>query len=251
VGVIYIGDRSTGKTHLATELANPGNKYVSLNGLDYEYLKSILWSSNGKGPQPTGADRGFQTRSFEVQVSLPVGPRTVNADWLDTPGEIWRTSWQEEKPEQWKEVVDTIRQSEGILLILPPHRDIVKPDLNSEEFPTYGQWCNRFERWTNFFKQECSQARHILICLNKADLIKNVDLDEESSKLAYDPNGSRLNWQQRNAYVVAKYFRPVQHHLKEIKQSIRGSSVQCFITSVYSRPLLELPWLYLGSYLAE
>lgn len=250
MGVIYIGDRSTGKTHLAMELANPVSKCVSVVGLDYDALKSMLGNSH-EGPRPTVADRGFYSRRFEVEVKLPVGSRTVNADWLDTPGEIWRTSWQEDNPDQWKDVVETIRQSEGILLILPPYRDIVKPDLNPEEFPTYGQWYNRFERWTNFFKQECSQARHILICLNKADLFRDIDLNEEGSKLAYDPNGSRLNWQQRNAYVMAKHFRPVQPQLKEIKQGIRGSSVHCFITSVYSRPLLELPWLYLGSYLAE
>jgi len=41
VGVIYIGDRETGKTSLAMELAHPNGNYVKVISPDYEYLKGF------------------------------------------------------------------------------------------------------------------------------------------------------------------------------------------------------------------
>lgn len=111
------------------------------------------------------------------------------------------------------------------------------------------QWYNRFERWVKFFQEDCSKARHILICLNKADLFCN--LYEEASMLAYNPYGSQMNWQHRHAYVLQRYFRPIYSHLEQLNQNILGLSVRCFITSIYNRSLLELPWIYLGSFLAK
>jgi hypothetical protein len=60
-----------------------------------------------------------------------------------------------------------------------------------------------------------------------------------------------MNWQQRDAYVFQKFFRPIQSQIKQLNQSISGLSVRCFITSIYNRSLLELPWIYLGSFLAK
>ena len=37
-GVIYIGDRKVGKTHLALELANPINKCVAVDKLPYQKI---------------------------------------------------------------------------------------------------------------------------------------------------------------------------------------------------------------------
>ena len=42
MGVIYIGDRSVGKTHLALELASPRNQNVKVLAPDYDNLKAIL-----------------------------------------------------------------------------------------------------------------------------------------------------------------------------------------------------------------
>ena len=111
------------------------------------------------------------------------------------------------------------------------------------------QWCNRFNRWAEFFQQDCSKLRHLVICLNKADLFCN--LEQEAAKLTYNPNGAQMNWQQRHMYVLQRYFRPIQPQLQEINQSIRGLSLRCFITSIYNRSVLELPWIYLASFLAR
>ena len=48
-----------------------------------------------------------------------------------------------------------------------------------------------------------------------------------------------------------KYFQPVQAQIIEITKKTSGVPVRCFITSIYNRSLLELPWIYLASHLAS
>lgn len=249
MGVVYIGDRAAGKTHLAIELANPHNQWIKASIPDYEYLSSPLFDNNSGRIEPTDAVNSVHEHYLDIQVRLPTGFKQIVANWIDTPGEIWRKTWQSDNPEKWKIFLEAARKSEGILLIVPPYREIVKRDVDAEEFMTQQQWCNRFDRWVEFFKQECPKARHIVICLNKADLF--CDLAQESIKLSYQPNGSQMNWQQRHNYVFNRYFRPVQPQIEQINKSVSGLAVRCFITSIYNRSLLELPWLYLGSFLAK
>lgn len=250
VGVVYIGDRSVGKTHLAMELANPQNEYVKVVSPDYETLKTSLFDAATGVIKATGAEQGIYERFLDIQVRLPIGNKQVIVDWIDTPGEVWRLTWQTDNQKEWNRFLDTVRQSEGILLILPPHRGMnFQPGVDIEQFINQQQWCNRFERWVEFFREDCPKARHIVICLNKADLF--CDLQQEASLLAYIPNGAPMNWQQRHIYVLQRYFRPIQSQLEQINKSISGLSVRCFITSIYNRSLLELPWIYLGSFLAK
>lgn len=247
MGVVYIGDREVGKTHLAVELAKPPGNFVkvSLLSQNYEYLRQLLLEQDGRA-RPT---RDIDTRSLEVQVLLPAGASQITVDWIDTPGEIFRKSWQSDRADEWNSFKELLRQSEGILLIIPPYREILQPSVDPDNHITQQQWCNRFNRWVEFFRQDCPQARHIVICLNKADLIY-CNLEQEASKLAYDPYDSKINWFGRHSYVVNRYFRPVRDQLAQINSSRSGLSVRCFITSIYSRNLLELPWIYLASYLA-
>jgi len=250
VGVVYIGDRETGKTHLAMELANPNSQYVKVSSLSYESLRAILFDDVIGGTRATDAQQATYERNLDIQVRLPTGNREVIVDWIDTPGEVWRETWQSDNPNEWQNLLDTVRGSEGILLILPPHRGLdFKPGVDLEQFMTQQQWCNRFDRWVDFFCQECTKARHILICLNKADLF--CDLQQEAYKLAYNPHGSQMNWQKRHLYVLSRYCKPIKPQLEKINKSIYGLSIRCFITSIYNRSLLELPWIYLGSFLAK
>ncbi len=251
MGVIYIGDRAVGKTHLAMELANPNGNFVKVVSPDYKYLKNLLLydENTGKVPQTLG-DKPIYDEYLEIQAELPIGNKQINVDWLDTPGEIWRQKWQSDHRSQWQQFLDTITKSEGILLIIPPYRELIKsPEVDPDKFITRQQWCKRFNRWVNFFSQDCPKIRHLLICLNKADLF--CSLKQEASKLAYIPHHSQMNWQQRDRYVFQKYFRPVHSQINLLNRSIDGLSVRCFITSIYDRYLLELPWIYLASFLAE
>lgn len=250
MGIIYIGDRETGKTHLAMELANPDSQYVQVNSPDYEQLKAMLYDNEAGRTRATSSEQALYEEYLEIQVQLPTGNKQVTLDWIDTPGEIWRKSWQADNPSEWENFLETIKESDGILLIIPPYRELLKSgiDVSEENFITKEQWRKRFQRWLDFFRLDCPNIRHLVICLNKADLF--CDLKQEAKKLAYQPHNSKLNWQQRNEYVYKKYFRPIQSDIKKLNQSISGLSVRCFITSIYNRELLELPWIYLGSFLA-
>ena len=253
LGVSYIGDRAVGKTHLAMELANPNGNYVKVISPDYENLKGLLYDENLSGMRPTGSiiPGAIYAQLLEVQVELPTGQKKITLDWLDTPGEIWRKSWQENNPAEWKKFLDTITHSEGILLILPPYREIINPNqAEPNDFITKQQWCHRFNRWIDFYRQECPKIRHLIICFNKADLFCQ-DLKREAAKLAYIPHRSRMTWQQRDNYVFQKYFRPIHPQIKTLNKIIQGLSVRCFITTIKNRELLELPWIYLGSFLAK
>jgi len=244
VGVVYIGDRAVGKTHLAFELANPQGKYVKVSNLDYDNLKVLLLKPDGTA-KPTEV---IDTRYLDIQVELPASVTQIYVDWIDSPGEIFRATWQKSQPDEWKQFLGVAARSEGMLLILPPYREILLPHVDGERFITRQQWCNRFERWAKFFCYECPQARHILICLNMADLFCN--LEQEAQKLAYKPYGSQATWLQRHNHVFMRYFSPIQPYVEMINKSVSGLSVHCFITSIYNRDLLELPWIYLASHLA-
>lgn len=249
MGLIYIGDRAAGKTHLALELANPHGNYVKVTAPDYQYIKSLLYDENLQKTKPTEADKSVYDQYLNINVQLPTGIKQINSYWLDTAGEIWRKNWQEENQPQWQDFLTKIRESEGILLILPPYRQLVNYQCHAEDFITQQQWCNRFQRWVNFFRYDCPKIRHLLLCLNKADLFCNVN--QEGNLLGYIPNRSRFNWQQRNQYVYDRYFTPIHSQIKELNESISGLSVKFFITSIHNRSLLELPWIYLGSFLSK
>jgi hypothetical protein len=248
VGVIYIGDRNVGKTHLALELANPINEYVKVISPDYDMLKAILWDPVG-GTLATGMASPMYNRPINIEVRLPAGLGKVLVDWVDTPGEIWKPQWQKSNPDLWKNVLAAAAQSEGIVLVLSPYGEMIGANGNPDDFPTLQQWRNRFDRWVDFFRASCPKLRHLLICLNKADLF--CDFRQEGVRLGYSSSGSPMNWPQRHSYVVDHYFRAVVPQLEQLNRSMGGLSVRCFITTIHQRSLLELPWVYLGSFLAK
>lgn len=256
MGVIYIGDRATGKTSLAIELANPRGEYVKVTSSPYQNLKDLLHQNSIGQREKTSANKAIYSKSLTIEVRLPARTKQVTINSIDTPGEIWRKKWQEDNPDMWEDFLNTARQSDGILLILSPYREILnlnviqKAGMEADDFLTQQQWCNRFNRWVDFFRYECPKAQHILICLNKADLFCN--LREEASTLAYNPDSLQNNWFKRHHHVInSPYFKPIQPQIAAINQSISGLSVVCFLTSIYNRQLLELPWIYLGAYLGR
>jgi hypothetical protein len=247
MGVIFIGDRFSGKTHLAMELCNPRSQSVKIVNQNYDSLRGLLFNDDQEGTKPTGST--FQ-RSLDVEVNLPSGIAPIYVDWVDTPGEVWSSSWQADNPQEWNQFLENARDSEGILLIISPYRELLKSGVDGDLYIRQKQWVNRFEAWVKFFRNECPNARRVGICLNKADLIADCNLDREASQLAYDPFYSKMTWQQRHAYVVSRYMRPIQPQLEDLNRSLSGGSVYCFLTSVHNRTLLELPWIYLASYLS-
>ena len=216
MGVIYIGDRRAGKTHLALELANPQSSYVKVTTPDYENIKSLLYDEIHQETKATNAEKSVYNEFLNVEVQLPTGVKQISSTWLDTSGEIWRKYWQQENQQKWQQFLHAIRESEGVLLILSPYRQLVSNQPNAEDFITQQQWCNRFQRWVDFFRHDCPKVRHLLLCLNKADLF--CDLQKESEILAYVPHRYRLNWQQRNQYVYERYFSPIHSQIMQLNQ---------------------------------
>ncbi|CDM96305.1 MAG: GTPase domain-containing protein [Limnospira sp. PMC 1291.21] len=251
MGVIYIGDRNTGKTSLVLELAHPSSQFVKVTDPLYDQLKALL-CDKGK-TKATDASQATHDRQLEIEVTLPSRPKNIYTEWIDTPGEIWRATWKNDNPDEWRKFLKTAHSSQGVCLVLSPYREIIRQGdgIIQEDFITRKQWIKRFERWVKFFRQDCRQAKHLVLCLNKADLIRGIDLKEEAQKLAYHPVNAEMNWMQRNNYVFKRFFSPLQSHIAELNQYTSGLSVKCFITSIYSRELVELPWIYLGTYLSS
>lgn len=252
MGVIYIGDRETGKTSLALELAHPNGNYVNVLSPDYNHLKSLLYKEDLGRTAPTSANQqSSEDREIEIEVTLPTRRKTIYTNWIDTSGEIWRSRWQKDNPDLWRQFVETARQSEGVFLVLPPYRELVRTEegIDPDEFITKQQWVRRFDRWVNFFHCECPNVNHIALCLNKADLLQGIDLTREAQQLAYHPQNPRMDWRKRNEYIFQRFFRPVRSHIAKLNQRTSGLGIKCFITSIYNRELLELPWIYLGTYL--
>jgi hypothetical protein len=231
------------------ELANPKSNYVRVTGQDYDLLKALLYSEDVGKTRATEASSAIHDRQFDIQVQLPSGLKVVPLIWMDTPGEIWRQSWQNVQLTEWQKFLDELRSSEGIFLILPPYRELVRSGAKPEEFMTKQQWLNRFNQWVKFFQTDCRQVRHLLLCFNKADLF--CDVEKEGRQLRYEPRGAVMNWQQRDAYVRQRFFYSVEKQIQEISHSLSGGSVRCFLTSIHNRYLLELPWIYLGTFLAS
>jgi hypothetical protein len=246
LGVVYLGDRYVGKTHLALELANPSFEYVKVLSPEYKDLKPLLWDAENNVPKMTDADSATHSKLIEIQIKLPA-PKQILVEWVDTPGEIWRPSWQQNNADGWQFFLDLVGESTGIIVVLPPYREMISVGKDADLFLTQKQWCNRFEKWTNFLTTNCPNLKHLLFCINKADLFCNFQ--QESAKLKYNPRGSAMNWQQRNSYVSQRYFRPIKPYLEQITDKNPSLAIRCFITTVYDRSLLELPWLYLGSFL--
>jgi GTPase SAR1 family protein len=246
LGVIYIGDRYVGKTHLALELANPSYQYVKVLSPEYQVLKSLLWDFEENTTKLTDADSPTRSEQIEIHVKLPV-PKQILVEWIDTPGEIWRSSWQQSNPDKWENFLSSVRESSGIIVVLSPYREMIGAGKDADLFLTQKQWCNRFERWTNFLADNFPNLKHLLFCMNKADLFCNYQ--QESAKLKYNPRGSSMKWHERNSYVSQRYFRVIKPYLERITNNNPNLAIRCFITTIHDRSLLELPWLYLGSFL--
>ena len=255
MGVFFIGDYAGGKTALGLELINPISQYIRVINLDYEKMKEILLYVVTGEYFPTKINPKYRSheRALKMEVNLPSGVRNFYTDWIDTSGCIWErmSDFEQENSNIWHKLLNQVKQSECIILVLNPYQEMLKPyvDLKNPDFlPTLQQWCERFYRYVDFLNLHCTQVPHILICLHNADLF--CDIEEEAFELAYNPFNPRKNWRQRNAYVTQKYFQPIQEQINEIDRETARLPVRCFITSIYNRTLLELPWIYLAHYLA-
>jgi hypothetical protein len=220
---------------------------VDLVGTTYENLQANLrydpdkrvYAGTGGVADPATAS---VNRRLQINVKLPAGLRVLSVDWIDTPGEIWSRNWARENPQPWQSVLTQVQSSEGVILILPPYRELLSlSPQQRDEFPTCQQWINRFIRWIALFTQDCPHVKHIIFCLNYADLFSDVNREAQSIL--------QKSWHQRHDHVITRYFQPVKNPLIKLSYE-HPAFVRCFLTSIYNRTLLELPWIYLASHFA-
>ncbi|MEG4595406.1 GTPase domain-containing protein [Microcoleus sp. F8_C2] len=238
MSVIVIGDRAVGKTSMVYALTDPREQErVSVEqGPDYT-----------AGVAPTDQ---LNPGTLTMVVDLPV-PRQIQVQWFDTPGEAFTNrQWRKEKSVAWDAIKQKMSQSRYIVLLLPPDRNSVNPQRlddskeTLDDFQTPEIWERRVIEWLNFIDQECSAAKHILICLNKADLL--CDIEVERQKWLYKTSG--FSWADYSDHVLKCYFKGVEEKAKQYISKKRSRLITFFITTNKNRTLLELPWLYIGSF---
>lgn len=237
MSVMVIGDRAVGKTSMVYALTDPKEheRVCVEKGPDY-----------GAGVEPTEDIAG---ELLTMVVDLPV-PRQIQVQWLDTVGEAFTNrQWRKENPTAWDGIRKKMSQSRYIVLLLPPNRQSVnlqRLDSNEklDDFQTSEIWETRVIDWFNFINQECKAAKHILICINKADLF--CDIETESKMWFYKTSG--YSWSNYSDHVLKDHFKGVEQKAKQYIDKNRNRLVSFFITTKKNRSLLELPWLYIGSF---
>ena len=248
MSVIVIGDRKVGKTNMVVALAE-GTENVNI--IDSGSL-------NKRFNVDTGVIAGTSRKEedmLSIRVNLPAGEREFQTNWIDTPGEVWdNPSWREENPTAWQDIQQSVSNSRAIFLLLPPYRTMIIPEQldgepanDPDTMPRPEQWRNNLSAWLKFFRQTAPRVQHILISIHKADLFCN--LNREERKWRYDPS-REPKWVTYNEHIQRTYFElaaPI------IRQHNRQSAItpRFFITTTKNPALLELPWIYLGAYLAN
>lgn len=255
MSVVVIGDRSVGKSSMVLALAKPHEKqYVEIVNLDYETLQEEYINQDTGIIVPT---REVKQKQLILNVDLPTGQKQITSLWIDTPGEIWEKEWQNQNPNAWRGIKETLNQSLGMILLLPPHRDMVQQNLLEAADPTTSleknglmltsAWLNRLSKWLDFFNRDCNQVQHIVVCLHKADLFCH-NISDIDKQFQYRPTGGTPWWKIHNE-SLSTYFYTAKSTLQNYNNT-GGKPVQLLITTVKHRSLLELPWLYLSSFLA-
>ncbi|MEW6498113.1 MAG: GTPase domain-containing protein [Cyanobacteriota bacterium] len=254
MSVIVIGDRSVGKTSMVVALADPGTDHITVVNPDSESFVARYLDKDKGTTAPT-----FQKKeeTLLINVDLPAGERQIQVRWIDTPGEAFSNKdWRNDKPSAWQDIQKEVSQSQGVLLLVPPHRTLVQPHLLEEatepvdpdELQTSNAWVNRLKTWLEFLSKNCTRGQHILICIHKADLF--CDIQAESKRWRYDHSRSRP-WFDYNNHIRNTYFTAANEIIRQYNSRTTGSSLRFFITTTKNQSLLELPWIYLGAYIAN
>ncbi len=241
MSVIVVGDRAVGKTTMVHYISDPKDQ-------DRVIVED--------GPDPSVKDERPPTEELEpdtpikMVVNLPI-KRQIQVQWTDTPGEAFtRKQWRQDQPSAWDGLKTKMNQSCYLILLLPPHQGIIKESLltstqSKDEFPKPEIWQNRMEEWLNFLSQECPKVKHLLICLHKADLVCD-NIGAEADRWRYQIDS--FSWNDYSSNIKRTYFNSLHGVIFQYQRKHRGQLVSFFMTTIKQRALLELPWLYIGSY---
>ena len=244
MSVIVVGDRAVGKTTMVYYLADTTKqeRVMVKDGLN-PIIKYAL--------PPT--ERMEADKLIKMVVDLPIS-REIQVQWIDTPGEAFtlQDGLLEDLP-VWESIKTKMSNSRYLILLVPPYQEIIKSSLlelepNTRELNDFlptDLWQRSMEQWLDLFSRECPKVRHLLICLHQADLVCN-NIKAEADQWRYQINS--YSWNDYSHMVYDHYFSELNNVISQYQRDNRGQLMSFFITTIKERALLELPWLYIGSY---
>ncbi|MGK7896050.1 MAG: hypothetical protein AB4372_21170 [Xenococcus sp. (in: cyanobacteria)] len=245
MSVIIMGDQAVGKTTLILELAKSNRGNVQVIKPSYKDLEKFTIGGQVK---PTDS---INSITMQLRVNLSGNIKDVKVDWIDTPGEAWRAEdsrWRKANPADWNLLSTNLRSAKFLMIVMAPYRELLNENLvrndglNMEDirFRKQTQWKNRFQEWINFLENNAKNNQYVVFCLNMADLFCNVQ--QISDALQQEKS---INWMQHKIDVLP-IFDNVRDLINRFEKN-RILKTQVFITTYKIRPLLELPWLYIGT----
>lgn len=249
MSIVVVGDRGAGKTSMVVALAKSRTNHVQI----VSNAENLVTRRFNVAENRIAGTAHMTLETLLVNIHLSSGIRQVQVLWVDTPGEAFSNrDWKTKYPTAWQDIQQQINESKGLILLLPPHRDMVllqNTDTRTmvDELPTTKAWVNRLENWLLFFQENCSQVEHILICIHRADTF--CDIQNEGKKWRYEKSKTSLFYEY-NTYVRKTYFTPAEKLIRTYHPILR-TNLQFFITTIDNPYLLELPWIYLGAFLAN
>lgn len=253
MSIIVIGDRGVGKTSMVVELSKTMTPNITVESPESDSFARFYNPDEGI----IAGTRKMEETPLTVVIDLPSGEKRLQVRWVDTPGEAFTNSaWKNEHLSEWQHIRKEVKESQGIMLLLPPYRTLIQPHLVNnrsgsvavDDFPNARAWSNRLQSWFKFFIENCNRSQHILLCIHKADLF--CDIENEARKWRYTPTGNKP-WFEHNQYVFNSYFSAARELVEAHNRKRNLPYLRMFITTTEKPDLLELPWIYLGSYLAN
>jgi hypothetical protein len=249
MSVLVVGDQGVGKTTLILELARVSGAAVEVVSPAFSELQTRFTASNVILPTKV-----IDITELEFRVNLQGITKSFKVNWIDAPGEVWRPNspWIKTYPSEWQSLEENLKTARAIVIILAPHRERLQNSLLSQaggitrqdpRFRTRQQWQLRFKEWLIFLYDNCRDTNLIVFCLNFADLFTPISsYSQELSQQIKD------GWFKYKQWIIQKHFSEIIEFIDRF-DSHRAIPCQLFITTYLNRPLLEAPWLYLGTYL--
>lgn len=231
--VILIGDRAVGKTQSVRKLLEPPKGKITISNITASAVSS-------------SATKDLLEQKLSIEAMLK-RPRRLDVGWVDTPGGWNEMEWQN-SPEislLFDKYKANLSKARALVLLLKPYRTAGKVKIYDRkividnEVVTESQWCRRFDRWSHFISATCQQVSQINICISKADLFCDVDVQANIIE--------NQGWLQQSNYIYQEFFPSNNSLFKKSLQRLPSGSVRFFIISIYNRTLLEMPWLSLAT----
>ncbi|MDJ0581082.1 hypothetical protein [Crocosphaera sp.] len=233
---------------------NPEKEGVSVDSYKEIFSQPVSQIKQKKIYEIAGTSGLQAPRSLSLSVDLPAGAgKKIRVDWIDTPGEAWSVPiWRKRNPEPYKKLVETVSNSQAVILLVPPYTRSKRKTASTDNSNPSDQldvetWRTQLENWLTFMRKNCSNVKHFVIAMHKADLL-GYDLEKDHENWEYNrQKGKLINWFDYNQHIKETYFDLAYDIIRDHNKQPPFLAPRLFVTSTKNSNLLELPWVYLGS----